>query len=189
MYLSQYQGRLLFNRKKATSSIQLSGAEKKLLLLFFTVLTFGVISVLTSIVIGTERTTFINHTTRYFSCEREGYVPGNCSRDEVESNPSAILLMVVYLLIGLLPLLSLNFIINRSKLCGCNEKKFTSKSTSVKSTSVKLTSLKLTSWHITKTTTTINIPPKLNAQDSNISIISETRIMCNIPTIITHDSQ
>lgn len=93
-----------------------NGAEKKLLLVLSSVLVFGILISVYFTIFGATRKDFIIAILKYFACEESGHVPGKCSRDEVEKYSTPFLAMFSYISLALVPLFSLNFVINWKKI-------------------------------------------------------------------------
>ena len=142
--------------------IQLTGAEKRLMWLLVSILIHGISAALSSIMIGANRSSFSNQINTYFACENEGHFPGkcDCQRYNIEKHSESLryIEMLAYFLSGLLPLLALNFIINRERLC---RRKTTPKAMTFIKVKSKSVSSNVASSH-----------PKLNTQSSFSSILS-----------------
>lgn len=88
-----------------------SNADKALQLISMSVLFFGIVALVLSVITGTESGSFMIALLEYFACEREGHVLGKCSRDNVEGQSYSYLLLVVYSALALFGILCLNFVI------------------------------------------------------------------------------
>lgn len=116
----QYQG--LFRRNKNFTRI-LPDPDKRLLLVFLSIIVFGVLASVLSVISGTEGVKFSFAVTTYFACEREGHVPGECDRSEFERYSFSYLSMLAFVSFALLPVVSLPvFIINCDCLCKSSRK-------------------------------------------------------------------
>ena len=93
-----------------------NGAEKKLLLVLSSVLVFGILISVYFTIFGATRKDFVIAIEKYIACEASGHVPGKCSRDEVEKYSTPFLAMFSYISLALVPLFSLNFVINWRKI-------------------------------------------------------------------------
>ena len=115
---------------------RLAGPEKKILLFFIAFIFYGIVGTLYPTVFGANRKEFFTAIKEYFACEALGYVPGKCSRDEVEKYSRPYLIIIGYISNCLIPLLSLVFIVNVNRLKNCCGNEAVSSKTRTKRSSI-----------------------------------------------------
>ena len=66
--------------------------------------------------VTTNANKFIDGLTEYFACEASGHVPaaGRCSREVFEKYSYPYVAMVSYLLLGIMPVIHLNYVLDWS---------------------------------------------------------------------------
>ena len=111
----QYQG--IFRQTKDIKADLVTPAPNKALLLIpMSVLLFGILLLILSVLTGTQSDSITTAIIQYFICERDGYIPGKCSRDSFEHHPHSYLLFVAFLIFVLVPGFILNFVVMNWKL-------------------------------------------------------------------------
>ena len=101
----------LYTSKKNDRKTHLSTGEKKIILVFCTIIVFGVFT-LVNVSYNTANTNKqVTAITDYFKCEALGYVSGKCNRAEFEQYYNPYVNAIAYILLGLVPLTILNFVL------------------------------------------------------------------------------
>ena len=106
-----FQKSNLFRKKTQT---HLSTAEKKILLVFLSISTFGAFILAHFNSTITRFNKFITALTQYFECEALGHIPGKCNRETFEKIHSPYMDAITYMLMGLVTLSVLNFVLKWS---------------------------------------------------------------------------
>ena len=94
---------------KKKNRTELSTAEKKILLIFATYITFGVFILghLSDVIAKSGK--FQAALREYFECEAFGYVPGKCNRGTFDKIYNPYMSVTAYILMSLMPLSILIF--------------------------------------------------------------------------------
>ena len=113
-YFLQVQG--VF-RKKEKAQVIASAAEKRLIVILSYYILFGIISmVTTSVSTSNLSQMFFNSIASHFSCEALGYTPGKCDRGLFEQYSTSWLFTLTYIFHGLIPVVSLVFVLDTKEL-------------------------------------------------------------------------
>ena len=95
----------------------LTTAEKKIIIIFLSVMVFGVYTMVHFGVVTGTTDEKIELLTKYFFCEASGHVPGRCDRKALEQYLYQNYMSIfAYVLLGIIPIAILNFVVNWEKL-------------------------------------------------------------------------
>ena len=97
-------------RKKENGQVIASTGEKRLIIILSYYILFGIISMVT-VSLSTKNTPYESIMT-HFSCEALGYTPGKCDRSIFEQHTISWLLTLTFVLHGLVPVVSLVFVLD-----------------------------------------------------------------------------
>ena len=91
-------------------------AEKKIMLVIvmYTIFSIYILGLTSNNIAVSERLT--SALTDYFKCEALGHVPGRCDREPFERLTTPYLSVILYVLLGLIPLSILNFVFKWSSV-------------------------------------------------------------------------
>ena len=95
----------------------LTTGQKKILIIFLSVMVFGVYTMVHFGVLAGTTDKKIELLTKYFFCEASGHVPGRCDRKALEQYLYQNYMSIfAYALLGIIPIPILNFVVNWEKL-------------------------------------------------------------------------
>lgn len=85
--------------------------NKALLLIPMSASLFGIVLLILSVLTGTQSDSMTTAIIQYFICERDGHVPGKCSRDNFEHRSHSYILFVAFFIFVLVPGFILNYVV------------------------------------------------------------------------------
>ena len=101
----------LFRVKHSKNLLNIETAERKILIVFGYYVILAVFSLITFTITTRNVDELSSELLKYFLCERSA--PDTpCSREEFEKLSQPVLTSIVYVLLGLFPLVNLSFIVN-----------------------------------------------------------------------------
>ncbi|XP_019848980.1 PREDICTED: uncharacterized protein LOC109580368 [Amphimedon queenslandica] len=109
-HIQKFQG-LFRQTKDIKADLAIPAPNRALLLIPMSALLFGSVLLILSVLTGTQSGSITTAIVQYFICERDGHIPGECSRDNFEHYSHPYILFLAFLIFVLVPGFILNFVV------------------------------------------------------------------------------
>ena len=112
----------MFSNNSKKKKVQLSTAEKKIIVALCSFILFVVFTLAQTIVNFAKKEDFIVAVSDYFKCEALGHIPGKCNRSQFEQYYNPYLNATTNTSLGLIPFGILNFVLKWKSIKKGNKK-------------------------------------------------------------------